>query len=174
MRWLQVTALVFPTIKRKLDNWTTEMEKSYYLKVSNNQKRKHFQPDYDANDAFVDVASCWYCFSSAFFHCLSATRRVGRPSQYSWLRVPGSHQSAQHQGLILRLGKGQQQQRVEIREDAGDGGPLPLVQDNGIEEPDEVLGQPLHGGVHGVKKLGGLLPAHTDDQLVKVHLRGLL
>ena len=125
MRWLQVTALVFPTIKRKLDNWTTEMEKSYYLKVSNNQKRKHFQPDYDANDAFVDVASCWYCFSSAFFHCLSATRRVGRPSQYSWLRVPGSHQSAQHQGHILRLGKGQQQQRVEIREDAGDGGPSP-------------------------------------------------
>ena len=33
------------------------MEKLHYLKVSNNQKRKHFQPDYYANDAFVDVAS---------------------------------------------------------------------------------------------------------------------
>ena len=104
------------------------MEKLHYLKVSNNQKRKHFQPDYYANDAFVDVASCWYCFSSAFYHCLSETRRVGRPSQHSWLRVPGSQQSAQHQGHVLRLGEGRQQQRGEVREDVGDDGPLPLVQ----------------------------------------------
>ena len=34
-------------------------------------------------------------FLLLFFHCLTATRRGGRPSQYSWLRVPGSDQSAQ-------------------------------------------------------------------------------
>ena len=75
--------------------WQLKWKNRTALKVSNNQRTNHFQPDYDV---FVDVASCWYCFSSAFFHCLSATRRGGRPSQYSWLRVPGSDQSAQHPG----------------------------------------------------------------------------
>ena len=47
------------------------------------------------------------------------------------------------QGHVLRLSEGRRQQRGEVRddlEDAGAVGPLRLVQDNGLEEPDEVLG----------------------------------
>ena len=44
------------------------------LKVSNNRRTKHFQPDYDV---FVDVASCWYCFSSAFFSSLFECDKEG-------------------------------------------------------------------------------------------------
>ena len=62
------------------------------------------------------------------------------------MRVPGSDQSAQqaqHQGHVLRLSEARRQQRGEGREDledAGAVGPLRLVWDNGLEEPDEVLG----------------------------------
>ena len=47
------------------------------------------------------------------------------------------------QGHVLRLSEARRQQRGEGREDledAGAVGPLRLVQDNGLEEPDEVLG----------------------------------
>ena len=47
------------------------------------------------------------------------------------------------QGHVLRLIEARRQQRGEGREDledAGAVGPLRLVRDNGLEEPDEVLG----------------------------------
>ena len=47
------------------------------------------------------------------------------------------------QGHVLRLSEARRQQRGEGREDledAGAVGPLRLVRDNGLEEPDEVLG----------------------------------
>ena len=49
------------------------------------------------------------------------------------------------QGHVLRLSEGRRQQRGEGREDledAGAVGPLRLVRDNGLEEPDEVHGTP--------------------------------
>ena len=124
-----------PRIPRRISHlsayWQLKWKNRTTLKVSNNQRTKHFQPDYDV---FVDVASCWYCFSSAFFFTVWV--RQGGWEFLGPTRVPST------QGHVLRLSEGRRQQREgrEDLEDAGAVGPLRLVRDNGLEEPDEVLG----------------------------------
>ena len=87
--------------------WQLKWKNCTTLKVSNNQRTKYFQPDYDV---FVDVASCWCCFSSAFF--LTVWVRQGgvdaRVSTRGWeflglTRVPSRPST---QGHVLRLSEG--------------------------------------------------------------------
>ena len=98
--------------------WQLKWKNCTTLKVSNNQRTKHFQPDYDV---FVDVASCWYCFSSAFFSLFDCDKEGWTPesvfvveSSWVWPECPAGPAPRDTSSASARRGDSREEKEGRI------------------------------------------------------------